>query len=384
MNENIKKLRAAKSIQINQQVYEKKRNGEKVITLSLGEAYFDIPNFGFEKIDHTRGYHYCDTQGLPELRIAISNYYKDHHSTDISESNIIISAGSKILTYLTMALTLNNGDEVILHEPAWLSYQDQATLCGAVTKYIPYNIGLDDFDSFLTSKTKLIVINNPNNPSGFIYEYEKLEKLVKLAQSKGIFLLIDEAYSDFVNKDSKFQSLVKLVNEYSNLIVVNSISKNFGMSGWRVGYAIVNDALVNNFITLNQHTLTCAPTPLQIYLSKYLEAIYNVCEIQIAKLIEKRNVVMMIMDRYGIKYLEGSATFYFFIDLQDHMDDAEEFCELLLSTHGIAVVPGSAYGNTTKPFIRLSIGTESIDNIDYAIKTIRDELNKLPNFISKH
>ncbi len=371
MNNILKKLRCAKSIEINQKVYEKKRRGEKTITLSLGEAYFDIPDFGFSEIDHYIGYHYSDSQGLPLLRKALSDNYLNEHGLLVPEKNIVISAGSKILTYLTMLLTLNKDDEVILHEPAWLSYQDQATLCNANTKYIPFNIDIADFHNYLSDQTKLIVINNPNNPAGWIYNALHLKNLIHIAHSKGIFVLVDEAYSDFVKQNSEFNSATSLVNLYENLIVVNSISKNFGMSGWRIGYAVMNECHIKNMITLNQHTITCAPTVLQIYLAKNLNEIQSACNQQINELLIKRDNVKSLLDKYEFIYLNGGATFYFFVDLGEFLKETDSFAEYILEHYGIAIVPGSAYGETTKQFIRLSFGTEDLDDIESALITIR-------------
>lgn len=371
MNENVNKLRPAKSIEINQKVYEMKRKGDKVITLSLGEAYFDIPDFGFDKIDHSIGYHYCDTQGLPLLRENLLDYLGMYHNAKaLNKDNIVISAGSKLLTYLSMQLLLNNKDNVVLHEPAWLSYEDQAKLCGANVSYIPYDITLDDFPAHLSENTRLIVINNPNNPAGWVYKLEQLKTLITYAKSKGIYVLVDEAYSDFVANEDGFKSCSALVPEFDNLIVVNSISKNFGMSGWRVGFAVAHKQLIKKLIVLNQHTITCAPTVLQQYLAEHLFEIHDACKPQIKRLLDKRKMVSALFKEFNIKTLDGGATFYYFVDISSSKMSSDEFSLMLLDKHKVAVVPGSAYGRGTDNFIRLSFGTETIDDIRTALELI--------------
>lgn len=377
MNNNINKISPASSIEINQKVYDMKRDGKDVITLSLGEAFFDIPDFGFSKVNHNVGYHYTDTQGLPKLRKEILKYYNIEHSIEsISENNIIISAGSKVLTYLSFLLTLEQNDEVILHEPAWLSYEDQSILCGASVKYIPYNVSIESFDTFFSKRTKAIVINNPNNPSGFVYDHKKLEQLIIKANERNIYVILDEAYSDFVTDDLRFFSCVDLVNSYSNLIVINSISKNFGMSGWRIGYLIANERIIEKMIMLNQHTITCAPTVLQMYLAEHLMEIHKVCKQQIDTLLDKRQKVTEICLHYGLTTLPGGATFYKFIDISKSKMSSESFANMLLDKYSVAVVPGSAYGRTTDNFVRLSFGTESIERIEYAIKSMASECDQ--------
>lgn len=371
MNENIYNLRPARSIEINQKVYEMKRKGEKVITLSLGEAYFDIPDFGFDSIDHSKGYHYCDTQGLPFLREQVVKYLDSYHGAKgLDIDNLIISAGSKLLTYLTMQLVLNNGDNVILHEPAWLSYEDQAKLSNADVTYIPYDVEIPDFESYFSERTRLIVINNPNNPAGWIYNLDDLKSLISYAKSNNVYVLIDEAYSDFVSDGDGFVSCATLVPDFDNLIVVNSISKNFGMSGWRVGFAIANEEIIKKLVVLNQHTITCAPTLLQQYLADHLFKIHDACKEQIQLLLEKRKRVLEIFQDFNIKTLNGGATFYYFVDISKSKMTSEEFCFMLLEKHNVAVVPGSAYGRGTDHFIRLSFGTESIEDIRIAIESI--------------
>jgi aspartate aminotransferase/aminotransferase len=373
MSDVFSKLRPAKSIEINQSVYEMKRLGERIITLSLGEAYFDIPDFGFSRINHDIGYHYCDTRGLPELRAKIAEYYYRYHDNlPISDTSIIVSAGSKILTYQTMKMVLAEGDNIILHEPAWLSYQDQATLCGASTTYLPYDQSLSDISKYVSEKTKLIIVNNPNNPAGYVYKKEELRGLLEFAQSNDIFVLVDEAYCDFVYPESQsdFCSAASYISEFPNLVVVSSISKNFGMSGWRIGYAISNSSNINKLEILNQHTITCAPTALQLYLSEHLFDVYDACYPQIQKLLTKRKKVEDILRKYEVPFISGSATFYLFVDIRSSVMNSDQFADTLLTEHKVAVVPGSAYGETTSGFIRLSIGTEPLSDVERAITYI--------------
>ncbi|EHN71548.1 pyridoxal phosphate-dependent aminotransferase [Aliivibrio fischeri] len=368
----LENIAPAKSIVINQKVYEKRRNGQDVTVLSLGEAYFSIPDFGFNVLDHNVGYHYSDSQGMPELRDRIEEYYKYNNNISVSKDNVIISAGSKALTLNYMLGILNSNDEVLLHEPAWLSYEDQAKLCDATVTYIPYKEDISSFEKYFTDKTKLIVINNPNNPSGLIYKHEELRRLIELANINGIYVLVDEAYSDFIS--DSFKSAAEWINEFDNLCVINSMSKNFGMSGWRIGYAIANDKIIKSLTVLNQHTITCAPTILQMYFSKYMKEIYDICKPQLRELIKKRKKVESLLHKYDIPYLEGSATFYFFVDISKSKYNGDDLSVILMDEHSIATVPGSAYGKTTGKFLRVSIGTESFDKIDNALKIISEYL----------
>lgn len=353
----------ALSVQINQMVYEAKRKGRDIITLSLGEAFFDIPIFPF---DWSRGYHYSDSQGIPELREKIREYYEHRYDRLVQDDCILISAGSKPIIFMAMQAILDPGDVVAIHEPAWLSYQEQARLCGAKVVFIPHDVPVNEFYRY---KAKLLIINNPNNPAGRVYSEAELQECRKL----GSWLLVDEAYGDFVLDDS-FYSMAN----HRNTVVVNSMSKTWGMSGWRVGYAIAEPEFIQALLKINQHIITCGPTVLLQYLAEHFEGILEVTLPQVQAVVEKRKRIAYMLDRLGIRYLPGSATFYFFLDLRDYTGNVHELALYLLREKGVALVPGSAYGASTEKFLRLSMGTESEERIEKALTILREAIDVRP------
>src|SRR5262249_40846251 len=155
---------------------------------------------------------------------------------------------------------------------AWLSYQEQARLCDASVCFIPHGLPVQEFHRYLMASVKLVVINNPNNPAGRVYTDIELLSLYDQCRSRGIYLLVDEAYSDFV-LDGSFRCMPELVPSLDGIITVNSLSKNMGMSGWRVGYAIAEPKFIETLLKLNQHILTCGPTILLQYLAEYFDEI---------------------------------------------------------------------------------------------------------------
>jgi aspartate/methionine/tyrosine aminotransferase len=374
VSERSRQISEAISIKFNELVYKKKLTGIDVITLSLGEAFFDLPPVSFDEIDMERGFHYTDSRGLPELRRKIAGYYNSAYSGSLCHNdNILISAGSKILVFMTMMTVLDPGDEVLAFEPAWLSYEHQATLAGAKIKFVPIGFGLNDVDAFLSEKVKLVILNSPNNPAGTVYSSEEILSLVETCRDRNITVLIDEAYSDFVASDG-FISGVSIQPKLDNIIVVNSLSKSMGLSGWRIGFVIANKNIINQMLTLNQHLVTCAPTVLQLYLAKNFDAIRAVTVPQAQSIELKRKKVLERLDQANIRYAKGSSTFYIFVNLSDYFEDTYDLAEHLLNDHNIAVVPGSAYGESTKGYLRMSIGVEPIDRIQLAIDTIKNIL----------
>ncbi|OGI17026.1 MAG: hypothetical protein A2287_00030 [Candidatus Melainabacteria bacterium RIFOXYA12_FULL_32_12] len=375
LSDKVKNIPEALSIYINQIVYDQKRRGVDITTLSLGEAFFDIPLFDFKKLDLAKGYHYSESQGILELRQKIANYYEKYYNASVDYKNeIIISAGSKPIIFMAMQAVLNYGDEALIHEPAWLSYQEQLRLAGAEPKFIPYNSNIEDFHKYFTPKTKMLIINNPNNPAGWMYSKEDLISLYNQCRPRGIYILVDEAYSDFV-VDKQFCSLANIIPNKDGIIVINSLSKNLGMSGWRVGYAISSPDVIEYILKVNQHLITCASSVLLYYLAKYFDRIISITLPQVTEVVEKRKRIANFMNNLGLKPLNGHSTFYFFVSIENFPETSLNFALYLLFKHGIAVVPGLAYGSSTERFIRISIGTESEERIHDALSTIKDLIN---------
>ena len=362
----------ALSIYINQLVYDQRRQGRDMTVLSLGEAYFDIPLFDFTSIDYVKGYHYSDSQGIPDLRKKIAGFYeREYNATIDPDKELLISAGSKVLIYLAMQATLNPGDVMLIHEPAWLSYQEQARIVGAIPSFIPYDCPVSRFGEYLTPGVKMIVLNNPNNPAGRKYTREELEGLHALCRPRGIYILVDEAYSDFLLQE-RFVSMAGIVPSKEGIIVVNSLSKNLGMSGWRVGYVVAAPEVIQSILKLNQHVITCASTVLLLYLARYFDDIISITLPQVQRVVERRERIAKYMDGLGLKRLSGSSTFYFFVSIDPFPGTDLELALTLLFKHQIAVVPGSAYGASTKRFVRISVGAESEQRIREALCIIQE------------
>lgn len=359
------------SIKYNNLVYEMKSAGDDVIVLSLGEAFFDLPRCDFESLPHPDVYHYSHSRGIPSLREKIANYYGKQYSVQInSATDILITAGSKIGVYYALQTTVNPGDEALIVEPFWVSYSEQVKLVGGVPKYIPLGVSVFDFEKYITSKTKCLIVNNPQNPSGRNFSRKEVEFLHNLARKFGFWIIADEAYSDFII-DEKFISFGTVDPEFEKTIIVNSISKNFGISGWRIGYLISNPRVVYNALKLNQHMMTCAPTPLLMFLDRHFDEIITKTRPQIESLIMMRRRIQGFMDDLGIKAVPGTSTFYFFVDISESKLGSVAFCDRLLSEHFVSTVPGIGYGQSCDQHIRISFGTESDERVHDGLQRIR-------------
>jgi aminotransferase len=372
----------AMSIKYNTMVYELIRSGKKVVIMSLGEVFFDIPLFSMDSLPHPTIYHYSNSRGIPELRQKLSEFFLKNYDIPVNyEKEIIITAGSKAAIHFAFMATLNPGDEVLIPEPYWVSYPEQVKLCYGVPVTIPYYKTVYDFESFITSRTKVIVINNPRNPTGYVYSEDEIRHLLMLAEKHDLWLFSDEAYSEFVN-DNSFISPDKIDRDKKHTVVFNSISKNYGISGWRLGYVIANERVIFNILKINQHLITCPSTILEYYVEKYFYSILEITNPQIKAIVQKRKEIAEFISSIGLKALPGKATFYFFISIAPTQLTSEEFCTRLLHEHYISVVPGSGYGQSCDKFIRVSIGTATTNEIKVALRIIKkliDDTSSLPS-----
>lgn len=362
----------AVSIRYNNLVYEMQQKGVDLTVLSLGEAFFEIPLFSFDDLPMPAAYHYTHSRGIPELRENLKVYFEKHFEFSFDPAKeIVITAGSKIAIHMALMALLNPGDEVIIHEPAWVSYPEQIKLCYGIPVQIPYHEDVYNFEKFITNRTKLIIINSPNNPTGKLFTIEELSYLNRLAIKYNLFILSDEAYSDFTAKNEQFVSLGNLDSTFSHSIIVNSISKNYGISGWRLGYIITNERLTEQILKLNQHLITCPPSILQFYIAKHFDEIIKITKPQILAVVEKRNDMLAFCSELGLNVLSGSATFYLFVSIAPSTLTSEEFCMRLLNEKNISVVPGVGYGKSCDGFVRVSIGTEPSERIKPALVALK-------------
>jgi aspartate/methionine/tyrosine aminotransferase len=369
INKNVKNIPQALSIYWNQKAADV--NSKKLIKLALGEAFFNIKKFNLNKYLEDENYHYSDSRGNETLRNKIAKLYNKKYSTRFdSKKEIIISSGSKILTYMSLLTVLNKGEEAVTFEPAWLSYQEQTKIIGCKMRFIPFTTKINSIKKFLNKKTKVFILNNPNNPSGKFYDKNFLFKLFKILRNKNIYLICDEAYSDFIPENKSFISALAIDKKKERTIVINSLSKNLGMSGWRLGYVIAHKKIIEKLLILNQHLITCAPTILQSYVADNFEYLYKHNILQIKRLIHKRKTIEEFLKVNNIQYLDSDSTFYFFISINKKIN-VDHFCNELLYKKFISVVPGKAYGKNTHQYIRISIGTEKLSSILKALKVIQ-------------
>jgi aminotransferase len=366
----------AMSIKYNTMVYDLQRRGHKVLVMSLGEAFFDIPLLPMDVLPYPAVNHYSHSRGAYELREKLCGYHQSEYGVGIDpDREIIVTAGSKAAIHMTLMSILNPGDEVVYPEPGWVSYPEQIKLCYGIPVGVPHGKSIQELGTYVTSRTKAIIINNPHNPRGYVYSEAELAEILSIARQHDIWLLCDEAYSDFLI-DGSFTSLAKLDPEKNHAVVFNSMSKNYGISGWRIGYVIGQAGLMDNVLKVNQHLITCPATILQHYLSRYFTDLLEITKPQIRDLICSRLRIQKYMDEIGLHFLPGAATFYFFVSIDPSRLGSEEFCTKLLEEEHISVVPGIGYGPSCDRFIRASIGTATLQDNMHGLDRVKELIDR--------
>jgi aspartate/methionine/tyrosine aminotransferase len=322
--------------------------GKEFIDLSIGQPDFPAPvclvDAGVEALRSGMS-RYAPTKGLPELRKLIAEKLKTKNGISAREDEIIVTAGTSAGIFLAMSALLDPGDEIIIPDPYFVLYLETAKFLGAravfLDTYPDFKIDPEKLKGLISPRTKLIVLNSPNNPTGAVYSREELEKIAKVLEGSDIVVISDEIYEDF-DYDGKFASFGSI---YPNTITLNGFSKNYAVPGWRIGYAHANEEIIDAMARLKMYTFISAPTPAQAAIV-WAGVIDNSREIEAYQ--KKRDLALEMLDgRFEI--VRPGGAFYFFIK---NPDGRPQFCDELMQA-GVLVIPGDVFSQRAGYF-RLS------------------------------
>tara|TARA_B100001741_G_scaffold260951_1_gene224864 strand:+ start:2240 stop:3370 length:1131 start_codon:yes stop_codon:yes gene_type:complete len=368
---------------------EMRQNGEDVLVLTVGEPDFDTPQYikdaAKKAIDegHTK---YTSVDGTLELKKAIVSKFKNENNLDYDINEVIVSAGCKQSIFNLLQVIIRDGDEVIIPQPYWVSYSDMVVYSGGIpvmleTSYEEnFDIDPSKLESLINDKTKLFMLNSPNNPSGKYFDSLLLKKLGNiLLKHKNIYISSDDIYEHIHWNKEKFHNIVNACPELKDrVIVLNGVSKAYSMTGWRIGYAAGDKEIIKKMKTLQSQSTSCASSISQ---AAACEALSKVCEEMplMTREYKKRHdyVVEQLNKIDGVICKETDGTFYVFpsfkkyISNSDNVANDKELALHLLNVAKVAVVPGSAFGQ--EGHIRLSIAID-IDSLKEAMKRISNSL----------
>ena len=371
MNKLIDQINAPAAIAIADKIRSLELAGEKIFKLQTGEPCFETPHYikqALRKSIENNQTRYSYSQGIPELRQELATVIMSRYGVSINEKQFFITNGAVSAIQYAIQSIIEQSDEVLIFDPSWPQYSNITRIYGGIPKKISLkNTGfiptLELVKSHITSKTKLIIFNNPNNPTGAIIPKKDLEEILKYLVDKNIYLLFDEVYDSIVYDDfiSIFQST--FYDELKEKIVyINSFSKTFCMTGWRLGYAIVPAKIAGNYLKLIQNSITNVATFIQwagIVALKEKNNHLALFSDMLSTYEKRKNQLAEIFNQKKWSFVYPKGSFYFFIQIPNNQKD---FVEMMLGKYKIAVVPGIAYGEDFSDYFRISF---AIDNDSY-------------------
>ncbi len=369
------------------ELFEKASKMEDVISLGIGEPDFDTPEVIKEAAKRAieEGYtHYTPNAGIPEFREAISEYYREFYNVDIDTGNILVTAGAYEATYLAFQTILEQGDDVIIPDPAFVCYVEDAKIAEAGIIRIPlreeykFRLNPDELIEAITKRTRMIVINYPNNPTGAVMKKDVIKAIADIAQDYNIYVLSDEPYEHFLYEGAKHYPMIKYAPD--NTILANSFSKTFAMTGWRLGFAIAPEEVIRDMIKLHAYVIGNVTSFVQIAGITALrdrrswEAVERMREVYAER---RRLVLKYLNDMPHLQPFKPKGAFYVWVKIDPELDmSSEDFANWLLDNARVVVIPGTAFGKQGEGWLRISYATKK-DKLIEAMERMREALSKL-------
>ncbi len=377
-------LQPSLTLEISAKAKALKDQGKDICSLSAGEPDFDTPDFIVEatlkalKDGYTR---YGPASGDPELREAIALKQSELNQIPTKAENVLVTNGAKQAIYNLFQVILNPGDEVLIPSPYWLSYPEITLLAGAKPIFIPsknklFKLDIENLEANVTSKTKLLIINSPNNPTGLIMNRNELQEIAEfLRRHPNIFLMSDEIYEFLIAEDQKHYSFASIAPDLKNRIfTVNGFSKGWAMTGWRIGYLIAPNEIIKKTTALQSQSTSNVCSFAQ---RGALAAIQgsNDCIKKMANSYNSRRALLIkeLNQIKGISLTEPNGAFYAFPHIKKRDLSSIDFCKIALEKVGLALIPGIAFGEDQ--CIRISCSVSS--------KTLLDGLERLNNLMGE-
>ena len=364
--------------------------GEDIIVLTVGEPDFDTPQYikdaGQEAIESGKT-KYTSVDGVAELKDAIVNKFKKENNLIFNSDEVIVSAGCKQSIFNLLQVIIDNDDEVLIPEPYWVSYADMVVFAGGKPILIEssyennFDLNFDLIEKNINDKTKLFMLNSPNNPSGKYFNSTMLKKLAELLRKYDkIYISSDDIYEHIFWHQEKFQNILNVAPDLKDrTIIFNGVSKAYSMTGWRIGYAAGNKEIIKKMKTLQSQSTSCASS-----VSQYaaISALTQKCE-ELPKMNaeykERHDYVVKELNNIpGVTCRETDGTFYVFPSFTEYIEESQkinnddELAMYLLNEGKVAVVPGSAFGMSGH--LRLSIALD-LKTLEIAMNRIKTTLN---------
>ena len=389
-SERSKSIKPSPTLAVSARAAELRAEGRDIISLSAGEPDFDTPehikNAAINALNNGQT-KYTAVDGTSELKQAIVDKFQRENNLEYKNNQILVSCGAKHSLYNLFQATLNPDDEIILPAPYWASYPDMAILAGAVPIIITttitenFKINVENLSQAISEKTRMIILNSPSNPSGANYSNEELLEIGEiLLKHPNIIVVTDDIYEHIFWGSERFANIINSCPElYDRTIIVNGVSKAYSMTGWRIGYAAGPDKIIKEMKKIQSQSTSNPNSIAQAAAVAALNGKQDFIKECVNIYKERHDIIIKLLKEIdGIKVIESEGTFYTFPDMNNIIGRIQkisndiELAEFFLEEAGVAMVPGSAFGNPG--CMRLSFAT-NIENIKEGIKRIKDILS---------
>lgn len=361
----VSKVSEAVKPSLTRKLFNMARAYDDVIDFTLGDP--DVPTHqaikdaGCVAIQEGKT-RYSQNAGLIELRRTITEYYKRTEGFVYSpDDETIVTVGAMEGLYLTLLSILDPNDEVIIPAPYYVNYVQMVSLCHATPIVIDnpeaeeLSFNIEDVEKAVTTKTKAIIINTPSNPSGKVIPWKKIEALAEIAKKFNLIVIADEVYKCLMYDNAKFKSIVSIKGMRERTVLVNSLSKEFCMTGWRIGYVLAPKELIATMTKLQENVCACAPLPSQYAAIEALSGNGDYSKDMVDIFTRRRNVLYEGLSKIpGLRCNKPEATFYMMVDISSTGLSSYDFCCKLIESVHVACVPGVAYGNSCDKYIRIA------------------------------
>jgi len=355
------------------------------ISLGVGEPDFDTPwhirDEGIYSLEKGRTF-YTSNSGLKELRQEICKYMKRTQDIDYTwDKEVFITVGGSEAIDLMFRAMINEGDEVLIPQPSYVSYEPCAVLADAVPVIInlknenKFRLTPEELEAAITPRSKILVLPYPNNPTGGIMEKEDLEAIREIIIKHDLYVLSDEIYGELTYTGKPHISIASLPGMKERTVVVNGFSKAYAMTGWRLGYACGPQEIIAQMVKIHQYAIMCAPTTSQYAAVEALRNGDDDVRMMRESYNERRRFVLHMLEEMGIPCFEPMGAFYVFPCIKEFGLSSEEFANRLLSEEKVAIVPGTAFGDSGEGFLRISYA--------YSIDNLRKALTRLSRFVAR-
>lgn len=362
------------------------RQGKSIIHLEIGEPDFDTPGpvvlAGIEALKQGKT-HYAPVAGVYELREAVANRLFARHRTSVDPDNILISPGAKVMIFAIIHSLVDPGDEVIYASPVYPAYEAAVLMAGATPVQIElqeakeFRFSLDEMARRITRRTRMIVINTPQNPTGGVLTLDDLKGVAELARKHDLLILSDEIYSE-IYYGAPTAGMLDVPDILDRLLLVNGFSKTYAMTGWRVGYALVPKDLLPVVALFMNNSVSSTSTFCQLgAVAAFTDETARMVEAMVQEFRKRRDVFVDGLNSIpGIRCLRPHGAFYLFPNISGLGRSSKEVADRLLDEAGVAALPGTAFGKQGEGYLRLSFAN-SLQNIDAALQRIRAFVDRL-------